>query len=169
MSERDRGRGLSLAARLRASLDSREAADRRAREEEARRREAAKRQRVELLRDLEAFGHALGHADVTATGQLVAIRLGDRVLRFEIDGDGGDVRVTGDGLSPGWVLRRNDELERWGLHPPHGAARLLFDAGLEELVGRAFALRAPDPDPSPVEERDDLSRDGTAGPRKRSL
>lgn len=149
-SDEERGprRGASLAGRLRASLDQRLAARRDARLAEQERRARGQAARAELLADLADFGRALGHAQVHAGADRLEIRLGARSLRFLARGEDGEVEVEGDGLSPGWKLRFHDEARSWGLHPPHGAVRPLFDAGLEELVGRAFQLR-------PVEEAAD--------------
>lgn len=137
----EQGRGMSLAARLRAAVDERIDASRR--EEEARRArlERARRERAELLRDLAIFFRAFGHGKVSSTDDQVALRFDGRSLRFEAHGDADEVRVLGEGVPEGARLSRNEELGRWGLHMPGLTPRLLFDAGLEELIARAFELR----------------------------
>ncbi len=159
------GRGRGLAQRFRAALDARAAAGRRAADQERRRKARVEQARRELLADLEGFGTALGHADVTANSALVVIRLGDRSLRFAVPEEGEGVTVSGDGLRDGWRLEFNDELARWGLYPPHGAVRPLFDKGLEELLVRVFELR---PVVDAVSDGEDSSRDPAERP-KRSL
>jgi hypothetical protein len=154
------GRGLGLAQRLRASIDARLDAARKAEEAERDRVHRARVARAELLRDLAQFGRALGHARVSAAEDQVTIRLDGHNLRFEAVGDGDEVRVQGDGLQEPWRIQHNAELDRWALHPPRGSPRLLFDAGLEELFARVFAVRPADPavagageDPSPAARR----------------
>ncbi|MCK6505096.1 hypothetical protein L6R53_17140 [Myxococcota bacterium] len=139
-------RGLGLAQRLRASIDASRDAARQAEEAQRLRSHRARLARAELLRDLAAFGRALGHAQVSATEDQVGIRFEGRSLRFEAVGDADEVRVQGDGLQEPWRVQHNAELDRWALYPPRGAPRLLFDAGLEELVARVFAVRAADPE-----------------------
>lgn len=141
MAPDEQARGMSLAARLRAAVDER--LDSARREEEARRQrlERARRHRAELIRDLSAFFRAFGHGKTTSTDDQVALRFDGRSLRFETQGDADEVRVLGDGLPEGTRLSYNDELGRWALHLPNLAPRLLFDAGLEELIARTFELR----------------------------
>jgi len=136
------GRGLGLARRLRASIEDRLAARRRAEEDQRQRVERARLARARLLVDLAAFGRALGPAQVTATEDLVVIRYDGHSLRFEAEGEADSVVVKGDRLAEGYRLQLNDELGRWALHPSLGSPRLLFDAGLEDLVVRVFGLRA---------------------------
>lgn len=144
--EGGRGRGRGLARRLRAALDARAESGRRAAERQRARKARLERARQGLLRDLEAFGADLGHADVTANDRLVVIRIGDRHLRFSVPDEGEGVVVSGDGLRDGWRLQYNEELDRWGLFPPYGAVRPFFDQGLEELVRRVFGLHPIDDD-----------------------
>lgn len=150
MSSDERGRGLGLAQRLRASIDAKAEAHRQAEDARKNRLQQARKARATLLRDLAAFGRALGHAKVTSTDEVVTIRLDGRGLRFEAVGEADEVRVQGDGLPEGYRILHSAELDRWGLHPPRGAPRLLFDAGLEELVARAFELRPVQEAPEPA-------------------
>ena len=167
-SEPGARRGLGLAQRLRASIDARLDAARQAEESARLRIQRARAARAELLRDLAAFGKALGHAKVHATDDQVAIRYEGRTLRFEAVGDADEVRVHGDELPEGWRIQHNAELDRWALHPPKAAPRLLFDAGLEELVARVFGVRAA-PDAGPREDpREERSQPPT-GSGRRSL
>lgn len=156
-------RGLGLAGRFKAALDARAAEARRARQDEARRKEEALAARKALLDDLAVFGRALGHAQVAVAQDRVAIGLGDRDLVFEADADPGTVRVSGPGLRDGWLIRLQPELDRWGLYPPHGAVRPLFDKGLEELLRRAFELRPADEAP-PQSEATGPSGDERSSP-----
>lgn len=150
MGSEDKGRGQGLARRLRAAIDARVHAQRCAEEEREARLAEARKARALMLRDLAGFGKALGHAKVTSTDDVVAIRYDGRSLRFEAVGDADEVRIVGDGLTEGYRLQHNTELGRWALHPPRGAPKLLFDAGLEDLVARVFELRpADEADPAP--------------------
>lgn len=168
-SDEERGprRGGSLAQRLKASLDQRIDARRQSRQSAAERRERALKARGEVMADLAEFGRALGHAELREGPESLEIGLGARALRFRCQGEDGEVEVSGDGLSPGWRLLYNDELQRWALHPPHGAARLLFDTGLEELMGRVFQLHPAAEPSAPVSEGHETSPKSETPPRRR--
>lgn len=167
----EQGRGMSLAARLRAAVDERIDATRR--EEEARRArlERARRERAELLRDLGTFFRAFGHGKASSTEDQVALRFDGRSLRFEAHGEADEVRVLGEGVPEGARLSRNEELGRWALHMPGLAPRLLFDAGLEELIARVFELR-PSSEAAPLSAEVSAGREASnpaPGRRGRSL
>ncbi len=162
------GRGLGLAQRFRAALDQRLDSRNKQLRAQQEREERARAARRALMRDLEAFGLALGHADVTANEGLVAIRLGERSLRFQVADAVDRVDVQGDGLRDGWRLEFNDELRAWGLFPPHGAVRPLFDKGLEELLARVFSVRPVAPGSEAVTAGDETSP-APRKPGKRTL
>ncbi len=142
MSE-EAGRGRSLAARLRASVDQRRAQARQEEEQRRARLAEAQRERALLLRDLAAFGREVGHLKVSASDEKVLLRYEGRDLAFQAQGEEGEVLVSGTAIPEGTRLQRNAQLGRWALHLPAQAPRLFFDAGLEELLARALGLRAP--------------------------
>lgn len=133
--------GADLARRLRATLDAMEQARRAAEEEEKRRQERARVRREGLLLDLEAFGQAVGHFEVTHQDQVVAWRYRGRSLRFEADGDHGSVRVRGD-LTGEHSLVWQPTLAKWVwvLTPKTGPEqqRVLYDTGLQALIAQAL-------------------------------
>ncbi|NOY24399.1 MAG: hypothetical protein GXP62_00860 [Oligoflexia bacterium] len=152
MASKETGRGRSLARRLKAALDQRVDAQRKADAARDIQRAQARLCRARLLKDLADFGKALGHAKVSSAQDRVIVRYGGKTLRFESVGDLDQVQVLGDGLAEGYRLAHNAELGRWALHPPHGAPKLLFDTGLEDLIRRVFDLR-------PAAECDDRQQD----------
>lgn len=136
-----KGRGVGLAGRFRAALDQQAQAQRSEEQARAQQEERARQARQDLLAELAAFGEALGHAAVQAGPERVAIQLDGRELCFQAQEEPGALAVSGPGLRPGWQVRLQPELGAWGLYPPYGAARPLFDKGLEELMRRVFELR----------------------------
>lgn len=152
MASEETGRGRSLARRLKAALDQRVNARRKADAARDIQRAQGRLLRARLLRDLADFGKALGHAKVSSSEDRVVVRYDGKSLRFESVGDQDQVQVQGDGLADGYRLAHNAELGRWALHPPHGAPKLLFDTGLEDLIRRVFDLR-------PAAESDEPQQD----------
>ena len=110
---------------------------------------------------------------IVAKGLQDVVTIADRAVEealrreFAVAFPGDAVLGEEDGLSPGWRLLYNDELQRWALHPPHGAARLLFDTGLEELMGRVFQLHPAAEPSAPVSEGHETSSKSETPPRRR--
>ncbi len=132
-----------LAARFKAAIEERRAQARRAREAEQRRREEAERARRELLRELTAFGRAIGHFDVASKRDRVSFRFEGRGLYFEA-ADDGQVKVSGDELAGSNTLFIQAPLNKWvwSHKPRRGPERrvMLFDQGLEALVAQALKI-----------------------------
>lgn len=174
MAERP-GRGLGLAARLRATLAARDARSLSLAEEERAWLDMALRERTALLEALAEFGRAVGHFEVKASGDAVVWRWADRHARFEITEDPTEVALTGSHLVGTHRLVLNRSLVKWSWRydPPPGGRieKLLFDAGLEHILWRGFDLR---PDPGAPEHPDavDAARQPPAGglaPAKRRM
>jgi hypothetical protein len=95
--------------------------------------------------DLETFGKAVGHFEVTHQDHVVAWRYRGRGLRFEADGDHGGVRVRGD-LTGEHSVVWQPTLSKWVwvLTPKSGPEqqRVLYDTGLEALIALALQVEA---------------------------
>ncbi|MEL6344909.1 MAG: hypothetical protein AAFV53_17460 [Myxococcota bacterium] len=133
-------RGHALATRLRAELDQRAAKAAEA-ELQRRRKDATARQRRDaLMKDLEAFGRAVGHFHVRRTfwGNL-QIRYQGQTLTFKPKGN--DLTVRSERVSGQCAF--HERLGRWvlSLDEAGSSSMVLFDRGLGLLIERSLGVR----------------------------
>ena len=140
--------GRSLAARFKSAIEQRTEAQRKEEAEASRLQETIQRERDRLMGDLEAFGRAIGHFTLMRREDRLTLSLDSRHLVFDAPRDGGHISVTGD--VPGTcTIEYEAQLRGWILvyDPPVGSQDkfVLFDQGLEFLIGKAFELSAAEP------------------------
>lgn len=158
MSRPDARHVRSLARRFRRAIDierREEEARKRRIEERRRRRQQARKDLFELL---ATFGEATGHFEVEAAEEQVRYRFRQRSLRFEAQGDGGAVQITGDALTGRHRLFIEERIDTWVLEHERDPDRpprqvVLFDDGMEYLLQAAFAL-----EPAPADAETAPSR-----------
>lgn len=141
----DLPRGASLARRVRRTLEHQAELERLAQQVEARRRRMLEQERAALLEELAAFGAACGPLEVSRPDGGVQWAWRGRTLRFAPEPGSARVLVSGPALTGDHHLLLHEVLGRWvwSYRPRTGAEqqRPLFDAGLEELLGRGLDLR----------------------------
>ncbi len=161
-----------LAARLKGELDAVEAGRQQAEAERAALQEAAREARRTLVRELAAFGRAVGHLHVDAKEDRLAFRYGSQRVAFLPEGDGDRLKVRiGTVLGPDEATSRDidEELVHVYRHPDARVWVLavvrdgeewvepLFEAGLVHLLTEGLGLPQPPPaPPSPQPPLDDL-------------
>ena len=131
-------RGKSLAAKLRAGIDSQ--LEERAREkveaEERIRRLGGERDR--LFDDLFAFGEAIGHLTVKRGKASLDFTYGRKKLRFKAEGPADRIHVSGGDIPDHTEIMMQEELNLWIVKSPVGLKRVeqdpLFDKGLERIM-----------------------------------
>ena len=131
-------RGMTLAARLRAGIEAKaEEREEASRNEKSRNRTLAA-QRDRLFKDLFEFGQAIGHIRITAAEGLLRFQFERAELRFEAEGAGDLVCVSGGEIPDRTELFVQPELNLWVVRTHHSLRKetqdLLFDAGLEQLL-----------------------------------
>ena len=141
-------RGQSLAARLRETIEARNAERARARVVEDARQQRLRKERLRLVHDLRAFGEAVEHIAVSGGSGRAVFRFEGRELRIDARGDKERVRITGTDIAKQTHAFLHEELDRWVLSVPgaRGTAEqlILFDKGLEHLMATALGLRTAD-------------------------
>ena len=140
-------RGKTLAARLRAGIDSQIAEQAREKAEAEARTQQLLEERSRLLDDLTAFGEAIGHLVVKRSKTVIDFSYGGKKLRFTAVGDSDRVRVSGGDLPDHTEILMQDELQLWIVKSPVGLNRVeqdvLFDTGLERIMALALGIELP--------------------------
>ncbi len=134
-----------MAARFRAALDAR---SEQSRLEEERKRETQarlERERTQLMADLKAFGEAIGHFQIRSRRDHLEFSFEGRSLKF-IPQENGTITIESQVLTGTHSLVFENTLQKWvWCHKPRLGRmqqRMLFDSGLETLLGVAFTIRA---------------------------
>ena len=137
--------GKSLAARIRAGIESREEEIKREKAEAKVRVEKLRKKRETLLQDLFRFGEAIGHLTVQVEDDMLQFSFGERELRFEAIGKADCIRVSGGDLPDNTEIVMQEELNLWIVKSPVGLSNMqqdvLFDNGLERLMDLALGLK----------------------------
>jgi len=140
-----RDRGKSLAARIRAGIESREEEIKREKAEAKERVEKLHKKREELFQELFRFGESIGHLVVQIEDDMLQFSFGEKELRFEAVGKADRIRVTGGDLPENTEIVMQEELSLWIVKSPVGLNQLqqdiLFDNGLERLMDLALGLK----------------------------
>ena len=133
-----RDRGQSLAARLRAGIDSRNEEQAREKAEAAARVRLLGEERERLLGDLCAFGEAIGHLSVKRGKGTVDFVYERKKVRFKAIDNADRIRVSGGDLPDHTEIAMQEELNLWIVKSPVGLNRVeqdpLFDKGLERIM-----------------------------------
>ncbi len=141
-------RGQSLAARLRETIEARNAERERARVVADARQQRLREERLRLVNDLRAFGEAVEHIAVSGGAGRTVFRFEGRELRVDARGDRERVRIAGTGIAKQTHAFLHEELNRWVLSVPRARGTseqlILFDKGLEHLMATALGLSADD-------------------------
>lgn len=162
-----------LARRFKAVLDEVEAGRREADARAEARQAEDRAARIALLQDLAAFGRAVGHLQVSAREDHVAMAWGSQAISFLPEGDGDRIRVRLGGLAGPDDLGREPEGDthiRIYRHPDTAGLWVLsvdrdgveeieplFDAGLVHLLTEGLGIpEPPAPPPRPQPPLDDL-------------
>ena len=131
-------RGQSLAARLRAGIDSRIEERAREKAEEAERVRLLGAERTRLFDDLCAFGEAVGHLSVKRGANTLDFVYGRKKVRFKMIDDADRIRVSGGDIPDHTEIAMQEELQLWIVKSPVGLKRVeqdpLFDKGLERIM-----------------------------------
>ena len=148
MAKKSDKRGSDLARRLRVKLDAtaKKAAQRAA--EEARKLDVALEERTALMRDLAAFGEAVGF-DVQRAKNRLVFQMSDLKIEFDASDEDGTVALIEAAERPEtYGLLYEHRLEKWVLtidrEKGHDEQLVLFDTGLEYLAYKVFGLEAAD-------------------------
>ena len=131
-------RGQTLAARLRAGIDSRNQELVREKAEAAARVLQLNEERKRLFDDLCAFGEAVGHLSVKRGKGTVDFVYGRKKVRFKAIEEADRMRVSGGDLPDHTEIVMQEELNLWIVKSPVGLNRVeqdpLFDKGLERIM-----------------------------------
>ena len=131
-------RGKSLAARLRAGIDSQLEAHAREQAEAKERMRHLSAERERLFDDLSAFGEAVGHLKVKRSKDSLDFMYSGNKLHFKAVGDSDRIHVSGGDVPDHTEIVMQEELKLWIVKSPVGLKRVeqdpLFDKGLERIM-----------------------------------
>jgi hypothetical protein len=156
---------VDLARRFKAVLDEVETGRKQALAHTEARLAEGRAARSALLQQLVAFGRAVGHLQVSAREDRVALAWGSQAVSFLPEGDGDRIRVRLGGLAgPDDLSRDSDEDGHIRIyrHPDMGDAWVLsverddiedveplFDAGIVHLLTEGLGIPEPEVAPPP--------------------